>query len=267
MRATRLHRRGYLWPYKMIAALGTCLALTLMVAPGRASAAGPWYMCQGRPSSPGLGYIYPGQRTYVTLVSQAASWISDLGWSDGYTRSQVLWPDASHYGLGETKVLSAAMAAGTTFLTLDIYVHNSGMTYTSTSSNAIAAKGDGDRDVYICFEDGGDADWDDEVVHIVYPDLAQSLTSLTPHPENDFEVDVKYDDLQLAPLENPSYSAVNEAIARGIERRALDALEKYNTLLGNAGQADAVPHRVERAHVNVRGNVLPIMSLIRPPLP
>jgi hypothetical protein len=262
MRASERLQRRHSWRYGTIAALAACLALALGSAPQPASAAQrapagaqpqtsqsgqSWVNCGGRPRVPTLGYIQPGHETYVTIVSQAADWVSDLELDDGRGHKTVLWLDASHNGLGETQALPEVMTPssdGKEF-TLDIYVHNSQKLYTSTSANAIATYGDSASDWYVCFEDGGDSDWDDEVVHVVRPDFEPGLTALTPHPANGFEVDVRYNDLQLVSLENKDYSTLNEAIARAVESRALQTLQEYNDLLSNAGQPDAVPHRVE----------------------
>jgi hypothetical protein len=171
------------WLCKIVGALVTCLAMVFAVASQHALAAEqapsgagshqapqddhPWLNCQNRPTFPGLGQLYPGQPIYVTITSQAAGWTSDLMLGDASGHEDPLQPDAKDH-VGKTFSLEQAMsrAAGSSFFTLDIYVHENGNTYKSTSANAFAVAGDGDNDRYICFEDGFNTTYDDLVVHV-----------------------------------------------------------------------------------------------------
>jgi hypothetical protein len=122
----------------------------------------------------------------VTIVSQAAGWRSDLYLDDGRGTKSRLQIDASHAGLGQTRFLPDVMDP----LERRERVHSGHLGgelnawYTSISANAIATYGDGVSDWYVCFEDGGDSDFDDEVVHVVRPDFEPGLTALTPRPAN-----------------------------------------------------------------------------------
>lgn len=243
---------------RLVAVAGLA-ALVLAMVPGEVAAtwrpatdghgaveqSSSWRMCQGRTADPALGLLAPDQPTLVTIVSQDEGWNSDLELIDFAGNVESIQTDAKNH-VGTTYALTTLMSASAADVyELGIYVHENGQTFHSTSANAIATRGDGPNDRYICFEDGGDTDWDDIVLHIVIPTRSDELMALEPHPKDGFEVDVSYDDLYMTSIDKDDYSARNNTIARGVETRALKTLKEYHDLLDASGEADAVPTRVQ----------------------
>ncbi len=249
-------RSAWAWRVEVAVASVFFLALVLWPTGAEASAGQPseraqasqqsaadWRYCKHRTSQPELGVFYPGQPVKVTIVAADTVGTSDLSLVDGLgNKVEDIQPDAKDF-VNHTYPLKYLMnsAAASQAYTLSIYVRDNGQTFNSISGEAIATYGDGSHDRYICFEDGNpDQDFNDLVLHV---QMEGDLTSLPPSSTNPVEVDVKYDDAAM--LRVTKSLDANREIARGIEKRALNTLAEYKTLLDASGNGDAVPSRIE----------------------
>lgn len=248
------------WAWRIGAVLAPAFLLACVLCPAGAEAstrqssdgaqpsqqsAEDWRYCKHHSpndSQSGAGIVYAGRPVKVTILAAFALWTSDLSLVDETgTKVEIIQSDTKDH-VGDQKSLAPLMTAGAVghSYRFSLYTYDNGLTFDSTSSNAIAMYGDGPNDRYICFEDGApDNDFDDVVLHVQLPG---GLTPLEPSSTNPFEVDVKYDDAAMLRLTNSS--EVNEAIARGIEKRALKTLDEYKALLGPSEQ-NAVPSRLQ----------------------